>query len=542
MSLWHILNIKKNKKKISPYISATEFENFICNDPLCDWLSIVLPKKDEPHPFQSLFNKGIHHEAIIIDKLRKKNNLELVKMSSLNTSREYDDYHQEIDFKRTEDAMKRGDSFLYSPFIVSEKNDLRGIPDILVRSDYIKKYFDIDVAQEESIFGSYYYIPIEIKYSSLHFDKTNQTLLNINRTKIYKTQLYVYSKILADIQGTMPCCSFIIGKNPNIGHVYFDKDISQLFYKGLEWLQDLRKNIYKWNDNDLIPRLLPNMKNNNPLYTKEKKMIADYFGEITEFWQCSIKHRYNLLDKTNDKIYSWKDQNFDTNLLGVNKSYFEKIDLLFKINRDEIVPIYPKKIIHDLFEWRSPIMNNVQSLDEMFVDFETVGNVDEGEESTIYLIGVWYHKKYTYFLADSISHESEKKLVYSFYQYWSNMGKPKIWYWYAEDNFWNKACKKYNLSLPMLWVDLYKVFYEGNVFIKGCKNFKLKSYIHALKNLNLIKIDLPPEECCNGVDALFLGSEYYETRDHKILESILAYNKFDCQSLDVLLNFIRKNM
>jgi uncharacterized protein YprB with RNaseH-like and TPR domain len=335
----------------------------------------------------------------------------------------------------------------------------------------------------------------------------------------------------------MTYCSFIIGKgrHDNLGHVYFDKDISQLFYKGLEWLQDLRKNAYKWKDYELIPRLLPNMKNNNPLYTKEKKLVSEYFGEITEYWQCSVKHRYNLLDKTNDSIYSWKEQNFDTSLLGVNKSYFEKIDLLFKINRGEIAPLYPKKIIYKLFDWRSPS-------DEMFVDFETVGNVDEGEESTIYLIGIWYHNEYTYFLADSISHDSEKKLVKSFYQYWTNMGKPKIWYWYAEDNFWNKASKRYNLSLPILWVDLYKVFYEGNVFIKGCKNFKLKSYVYSLKNLNLIKIDLPPENCCNGIDALFLGNEYYETRDHKILENILAYNKFDCQSLYVLLDFIRKNM
>jgi hypothetical protein len=139
MSLWSILNIKKDNRKISPYISATEFENFMCNDPLCDWLSIVLPKKDEPHPFQSLFNKGIHHEADVIDKLRKKFNIELIKLSSLNTSREYNEYYQQIDFKTTIDAMKRGDSILYSAFIVSEKNELRGIPDLLIRSDYIKK-------------------------------------------------------------------------------------------------------------------------------------------------------------------------------------------------------------------------------------------------------------------------------------------------------------------------------------------------------------------------------------------------------------------
>ena len=104
-------------------------------------------------------------------------------MSSLNTSRDYDEYYQELDFKTTIDAMKRGDTILYSAFIVSKKDELRGIPDILVRSDYIKTYFNIDVPQEDSIFGSYYYIPIEIKYSTLHFDKSNKTLFCFYKNK-----------------------------------------------------------------------------------------------------------------------------------------------------------------------------------------------------------------------------------------------------------------------------------------------------------------------------------------------------------------------
>jgi len=93
----------------------------------------------------------------------------------------------------------------------------------------------------------------------------------------------------------------------------------------------------------------------------------------------------------------------------------------------------------------------------------------------------------------------------------------------------------------MTWIDLYKVFYEGNVAIKGCKNFKLKSYIKALVALNKIKIDLPVD-CCNGLDALFMGTEYYETKNVNVLNPILAYNEFDCKSLYVLLDFIRKKM
>jgi uncharacterized protein YprB with RNaseH-like and TPR domain len=524
--------------KPSLYISATEFENFINNDLLCDWLSIVHPKKDYKNPLQSLFNKGIHYESFILDKLRKKFQLELPKLSSLSTSREYTEYEHKEDLKITLKNMREGIPLLYSPFIASDIEELRGIPDLLVRNDYIEKFFGVkDVPLGSSIFGEYYYIPIEIKYSSLYFDKSIKTILNINRTKIYKTQLCVYSKILCNIQGHFPCCAFIIGKNTEyLGHVYFqtrDNDIVKLFYEGLTWLRYIKENAYKI---DFSVKLLPNMKINNSIYDDEKKKIAEYYGEITEFWQCSIKHRYNLLDNTNNTIFSWKDPNFKMELLQTNPSYKFKLDKLFKINRDEIDPIYPKKIIHNHYNWRD-------DMNEIFVDFETTGDPNENDECVIFLIGVYQkNKEYIYFKADDISDKSEKKIILDFYSFWKKLGNPKVWYWYAENSFWDRVCKKYNISLNIDWVDLYKVFFDGNVFIKGCKNFKLKSYIYSLKELKIIDISYPPKECCNGLNALCLGYEYYETKDKGILNSILEYNKFDCVCLEVLLGFIRKYM
>ena len=269
---------------------------------------------------------------------------------------------------------------------------------------------------------------------------------------------------------------------------YFeDNEIVKLFYKGLEWLRDVRKNAYKWDltDPKIIVTLLPNMKTSHPVYDREKKTIAEHFGEITELWQCSVKHRYNVLDQTNDQIFSWKDPLFNASMLNIAPSYLERVEHIIKINKGEMNSIYPKKIKHNLFEWKTPCH-------EIFVDFETVGDIDENEESTIYLIGI-YSDTYTHFLADSIHPLSEKEVILSFYQYWVESGKPKLWCWYAEETMWNRACKKHNLQLPLVWVDLYKVFFEGNVYVKGCKNFKLKSYVNSLLQLKKIKIDLPSE-------------------------------------------------
>ena len=545
LSTLYSLNILKPVKQSSistSFISATEFDNVANDDVICDWLSIVAPKKIEPHPLQSLFVKGIHHEAYIIDLLRKKLKIELPKLSSLSTSREYDDYYHQLDLKMTLHQMKSGEPILYSAFISNNKEKVRGIPDLLVRSDYMEEYFGIEIpnATQSSVFGNFYYIPVEIKYSSLHFDKTNVTLLNVNRTRIYKTQLCVYAHILGELQGLFPPCGFIIGKNEpnyltNLGHVYFqtkDCEIVSLYQRGLEWLRNVKKNAKEMQFSTL---LLPNMKVSHPLYDKEKEKIADYLGEITQFWQCSLRHRYNLLNSTNDEIYSWRDPNFDSSLLRLSRSYQDKLDILLKINRGEIAPIYPKKMRNNLFEWRDT------STDEIFVDFETVGDSNENEETTIFLIGVYYKKQYTYFLADSISRESEKKIILEFYKFWEKIEKPNVWNWFAEESFWGRVCQKYNLQLHIKWVDLYKVFFENSVCVKGSKNFKLKSYVRALHSMGKINIDLPSDDCCSGAQALFLGTEYYEG-NKDVLQSILTYNKFDCESLFVLLDFIRREM
>lgn len=544
--------------ELTTYLSATQFEHFISNDQVCDWLSIVLPKKPQHHPLQSLFNKGIHFEATVLSTLRLQFKLSLPKLSSLTTSREYTPYEHRLDLQSTITAMKRGDPLLYSAYMASEKEELRGIPDLLVRSDYIERYFGItDVPQEPSSFGDYYYIPIEIKYSSLSFDKTEKTLLNVHRTKLYKTQLCVYAKILSDLQGVFPCCAFIIGKfSPGIqktgpftfplGHVYFntrDSDIRTLFYTGLEWLREVHKHAFnrQWVQ-DHLTVLLPNMKNHQPLYEKEKQLLCDHYGDVTEFWQCSVRHRVNLLDTTNQTIYSWKHPDFCVDMLHVPAGYIKKIDALFEINKEKNRSILqPKHITHDLYEWRT----GPPSSSEWFIDFETTGNANEDEESTIYLIGIGQLKKsfsYTYFMADSVSPGGEKNLLLSFYKYWKDNGSPRLWHWYADESFWNRACKKYDLDLTLTWLDLHKVFFEGEVMVKGCKNFKLKSYIYALTQHKLINITLPPDDCCNGMDALSLGEEYYEKKNKDILEMILLYNKFDCEALYVLLDMIRKKL
>lgn len=550
---------------VNPYISATEFDNFVLNDTICDCLATIPNnKRPNPHPLQILFNKGILYEEKIVNLLRSKTGLALNKLSSLQTSRMYNSQEDTLwinDLYKTIDLMKVGEPILYSPFIYNKKESLRGIPDLLVRNDYISNIFKIAPECQDgySNFGNYYYIPVEIKFSTTHLDRSSIYIENINRTKIYKTQLFTYCKILEEIQGILPKNAFIISKrvmdssgnildplvNPGIiDYTSRDNNIVKVFYEGVEWLRYVKNN--KWSIDKIIKeKIYPNMKVINPIYQSEKEDISKKINEITQFFYCNTKSRQNAFDHG---ITSWKDPKLDSNILGFNEKsdVAKRINLLLKINKGELGDYYfPKRgnSIH-LFDWKNNIQEN-----EMFVDFETVTQdldieIQLVKEERIFLIGVLYKNSYHSFIIKDLSLEEEKRILKEFYNFWKDNNKPKIWYWYAETTMFERANQRHNSSISIPMYDLHKIFYEMPFVVKGCKNFKLKSYIKALKTLEKIDIELPPETCEDGLKAMFLAYEYYSglTKYKTLPQNIIDYNKLDCQYLEILLKFLRDNV
>jgi hypothetical protein len=534
------------------WISATEFDNFCKNDKICDWFSVlknnfIIDDDYKEHPLSFLFKKGCEYEDKIISIIRERTGLLLEKHSTLKTSREYDEKTEKIDRKKVIESMTRGDPIIYSAFLCDRTEYIRGIPDLLVRNDYIHKLFDdikdIEIQHGSSIFGNYYYIPIEIKFSTVTLDASNKYIANIDRIKFYKTQLFTYCKILNNIQGFLPRYAFIIGKRTitkkNVldslsrpGFIDYktrDNDIVKLFYEGIEWLRTVKSKGINWQMN---PELFPNMKIDNPMYMDNKKIIAEEIGEITELWQCGYKNRMIALSKG---IESWRDPRLNSDILEINESYKNVVDLIIKVNRDELGEYHPKKFLKTTNDWN--IIEN-----EMFVDFETVRDsldLDSyGEDEWIFLIGVWYKGEYTSFLINNTNDVEEKRIINEFYNFWLSKGSPKIWYWVAEVDMWKRAMKRNNLNLEMRWTDLYQVFREEPFVVKGCKNFKLKSYIRSLLKIGKIDINLPPDDCCNGMDAMIKAWRYYHENLGN-LENVLVYNEFDCKSLEILLEFIR---
>jgi hypothetical protein len=557
--------LEDKRKNDTFWISATEFDNFCKGDKFSDWMDVLkksylLEDSDYPFYIQQLFAQGVSYEEKVISEIRSRTGLPLEKQSSLKTSRDYLKPNQlpydMMDMEKTKDSMKRGDPIIYSAFMQDEDKGLRGIPDLLVRNDCITTLFpNLIQPQDDGIFshfGNYYYLPVEIKFSSLHLTSNGVSMLNKNRTKIYKVQLYTYCKILEKIQGVFPKKAFIIGKrtvwNDNVydsidqpGIVdyehHYDSDIPKLFREGYLWLKDVKEHAHNWSIHT-HPFLYPNIKAEHPLYQSVKKQIVEEIGEITELWQCSIKHRNNAFSKG---IYSWKDERLTSSILDIYQSYQPVVDQLIKTNRGELGDYYPLTFTKNTCCFK-------ESGNEMFVDFETVSkrlNIDDDidhTESFIFLIGVRYKDEYTSFLMKELTKEEEKRVMTEFYQFWLLKEKPKLWYWYAEDIFWKQAVKRNELSemSDMGWYDLYEVYQKEPFTVKGCKNFKLKSYITNLKKLGKIEVELPPSSCDNGLDAMIIAWKYYMTGENSdTFGEMIKYNQLDCQYLQVLLDFAR---
>jgi hypothetical protein len=191
-------------------------------------------------------------------------------------------------FEITKKAIKCGIPIIYQGILHGKKNKSYGLPDLMIRADYINKLFDQQIQFDTPILSSTgqlpYYI-IDIKNSNIHLSANSDNVLNHISTKPFKGQIAIYHQILSELQLFNTNKAFILSSkwsrkqkdntyictNPfdRLGIINFNQ--SDLEYIGLsneaiEWLQLIRKENNGLNclepNND---NLYPNMKNINSL-------------------------------------------------------------------------------------------------------------------------------------------------------------------------------------------------------------------------------------------------------------------------------------
>lgn len=522
---------------------------------------------------------------LITDKVGKNN---IINIGGYLDPRSDDRYDMTLK------SIYDGIPIIYSGIIRNYKNQTYGIPDIIIRSDWIDKIINKSFIIEEDKYekasklsGEYHYRIIDIKFTTLHLKCDGIHLRNNSNISAYKGQLYIYNKALSKIQGYNSNISYILGSKwkyvskkieykgndcfDRLGVIDFknnDKHIVKKLLESVDWLQYINKNIDIL-DLSKLPlihhKLYPNMCNNLDFpYHNIKTKFAESINEITLLWQCGPKQR--IIAHKNG-IYSWKDNRCTPSILGFKPGKRHNIlSRILEVNRDSLDNILPKHIENNESDWqKEPIL-------ELYVDFEMTCSVLNDLEnlpkssgnSIIYMIGVGYLKnkewKYKCFTTDQISSDEELRICIDFANYVTKLinkykFNPKLVHWgHAEPSAWNRVLNKYlSLSIKCIkfnWFNLLNIFYNEPIVVKGCLSYGLKYIAKSFYDHGFIKTTWDKDSSCSNGLGASLGAfrvskdcldNSISIKNTNIIKNIIKYNEVDCKVLEEIINYLRNN-
>ena len=572
----------------SEWVTATSTKAYLLKDPILDWLkyhsasklsntNFCKMEKDDITSF--IMRKGVEFESHVVTLLKQMYDTEYVdiKGDHLNV-REYEKYVQ------TKEEIMRGTPFIFSGVLWNYNNKTYGVPDILIRSDYVNDFITMCPLTEKEMFtkasnlkGSYHYVVIDIKFTTMKLCADGEHLLNEGMMPCYKSQLYIYNEALSHIQGYTSPKTYILGRRWNftskgieyagescfdklgvIDYVNNDSNYVKLTKEAIEWIIDVRNNGDKWLPNGTHPKLYPNMSNKYDYPWRDaKKKIADDIDEITSIWMCGVKNREKAHTKD---VYRWSDARCNSSILGMNGPIVGKIvDKILDVNKQSYFSIEPQIITNNYKNWKcvAPL--------ELYIDFETINDAfltnfvllpRSKSLNIIFQIGVGWVESNTFnyksFVVNEYTQQGEYEICCAFLNFVRELsdGAPPMFHWSsAEPSMWNRFVSNCDISYVNLnWVDMLKVFKSEPIVIKGVFNYTLKNIAKKMFQQGLIQSiwDTDTQDgasvMLNAVKALEdskrLGVPLSET---DVMKDIIRYNEYDCKTLYEVVKYLREN-
>lgn len=585
-------------------IAASSVRNYLLNDPLIDYLKEYNIKTLDENNIKvdrtktnqiltditsnstdtftrNIMDAGIDFEQELFKIIKNKH--KIVKVAEFFQAKSKDKFDETIKL------MKDGCPIIYQGVLHNFKNKTYGLPDLIVRSDYINKLMGYQVIDNKeanigsSLLGTkWHYKIIDIKHSIIPLRADGNYILNSDSIPAYKGQLYIYTTALNEIQGIKINKAFIWGKKyiweskkvkyeetnflnklGIIDYDFIDSNYVEQTNKAINWLQQLKTegNTWKLLPFPSKPELFPNMKNEKDGHWKKiKNELNEKINDITSIIYCGVRHRKNAHAK---RVYKWTDKRCTSKLLGFKPrgKQSQIVDSVININQQEKDIIRPLKVKYDRFNWLQSKKDQ-----DFYLDFETLnsnfgsiikdGVITYNNNQFIFMIGVGYYDMLTNnwifktFIMKNKSNKAECEIFQEFYKYINNILKQnnkktaKFYHWSGAEplvynNFKNKN-KTMNISdNNYYFYDLYKVFINEPIVVKGALNYSLKSIAKALKTHSLIETcwDMS-SPCSNGLNAMILANKIYENYNNNlvddvehdtVMKEIIKYNEVDCK-------------
>ncbi len=598
MELTNIRVAKKAKLSETDWVSGTTVKNYILGEPVLDWFNMYYDKsskknilKQNKNQFnknsqfgyiQPMLQRGLIFERQIYEDLKKKFPDDCKEVYNQYTDGEIN----EINFNKTKDAMAQGVPIIMQAVLMDDLLKIRGVADLIVRTDYLNKIFsreiDYESVKSDRIPSDikkkgYYYVVIDIKHSHLTLCSKNNLLRNNGRMKTYKAQLLIYNIIIGKIQSYIPTKAYIMGRSWNIdskidpengsncydllgviNYEDFDNQYIGLTKKAIDWIRNLRKNGHEWSPlNPQIKEMCCNLSNtDDEPWGAVKKQVLEQTKDLTCIWNIGTRVRDLAFDKN---IKSYDQVECTVENLGLKPSKTtEIIRQILQVNKkNENSKILPKKIKTKKNKWYKTWSN------EFYIDFETFCDTPDevdfkhSKSGGVYLfmIGVGFEKNnkwvYKCFKCRDKTLLEERRILKKFKKYIDKNSikskKPtRLVHWSpAEQTTLDRVLDRHQKLLKMWWsdiswLDLCDLFKSEPITIKGATNFKLKTIASMMYQHGMIKTKYNDDGIKDGRLAAFMAQEYYKNKGGEIMSDIISYNEIDCKVLWDILKFLRK--
>lgn len=549
-------------------VSPSHLRNYILNDPLIDYLDYyrINTLNDNPNreransiadnDFEEFIKlKGIDFEKKIMDQFK-------YKICTI------DGIISEESYNKTINALNNKEPIIYQGVLFDFKNKTYGRPDLIIKGDFLNKIFN------ENVNENFYYI-IDIKFSTITLSSCEKYITNCNGISVYKSQILIYMNAINQILKQDNNLAFILGKRYSIvkngiKNIIYNDDYSKIakinyqtydlkynviIKNAIDWIFRLRQDGLTWK---LLPKpsvneLYPNMSNSKDgKWRSLKKELAEQIKELTLIVNVGYNERMNAFNKG---IHSFDDIRCNSFNLGIKGSKSKIVDNIIEINSSACLDqIKPEIIKYDNNNWRKSIDHQM----EFYLDYETTTDFDK--DNFIFMIGIGYIMKsescqnnwnFKCFVSKNNSKEAQTEMFATFWNYINNklleLNKTEALFIHwtdAEPSFYNRAKIEFNLPNKK-FLDLYKVFINEPIVIKGAFNYSLKTIGNAMYKLKLINTFWDSNSnCSNGLDALVQANKIFYSNDNVQSSNMLDitnYNEIDCKVLCEILEYLRIN-
>ncbi len=513
---------------LSDWVSAAETYHWCDGDPLIDWLNAYGSKAgfvgDSHRPGYDrrfdyprfVLNQSWDFRRAVVRWLTAKSALRII---ATNPSQARDPKKAD----QTLTAIKEGVPIIVNAVLWDRDDSMRGVPDLLVRSDVLDALFTphpspqgrgqirSPFAGEPSGAAStpapalggvpYHYRAIAMHFTTLHLVKDGTAAVE---HLPYMVQNWIYNEALGKTQGYTPPVSYLAGRDlfrapARVSHT--DPRLGRLAAEAAGWIRRLRKEGAAWHPlpTAFVPELRPNMKaSSDAEWRAAKREIAQAQYDLTLLPFVGPERRALAVTVG---ISRWDDPKLSASVIGLSDSIEgRRVDAVLTANRSTgDAAVFPARLVSDTDNWQEPapleIFVSVQAVEDQADDFNRIP--ERGGIAMFFMItwgffdrdGQWRTGQ---LVARELASSAEAEMMTAWQAELNRLAEihsirlqdMRLFHWGSHEGL-----------LPDLnWFPLLQnLIHPEVVTVRGAFSFGLAEMAQALRNFGLIESVLPDQ-------------------------------------------------